>query len=236
MTGRLHSIQSLGTLDGPGVRTVVFLQGCPLRCAYCHNPDTWSLSGGSEFTPEALVDKILRYKPYYKQQGGVTFSGGEPLLQAAFVRQTAELCRQNGVHVALDTSGCIWNAEAAALLDVVDLVLLDIKMPTEEAYRQYTGGSLRQTLAFLGQVQARGIPVWIRHVVVPGINANPDSVLAIKTLAAPYDCVQKIELLPFRKLCLEKYQQMGIAFPLAATEEMGEVQLKRLQQLLDDLR
>lgn len=234
MTGRLHSIQSLGTLDGPGVRTVVFLQGCPLRCAYCHNPDTWNPDGGSEITPEELLDKLLRYKPYYKQRGGVTFSGGEPLMQAAFVRQTAGLCRKNGIHVAMDTSGCIWNAEVASLLDVVNLLLLDIKMPTEAAYRKLTGGSLRQTMQFLEQAQRRGIAVWIRHVVVPGLNDHADAVLSVKALVKPYTCVEKIELLPFRKLCLEKYRQMGISFPLADTGEMDGELLKRLQQLIEN--
>ena len=233
MTGRIHSIQSLGTLDGPGVRTVVFLQGCPLRCAYCHNPDTWDVSGGTEMTAEALFDKIKRYQPYYKQTGGVTFSGGEPLLQATFVKEAAKLCRQNGIHVALDTSGCIWNDGVKALLDEIDLVLLDIKMTTEGLYRQYTGGSLERTMSFLKQLQSRRIATWIRHVVVPGINDTKSSVLALKALIAPYTCIEKVELLPFRKLCLEKYQRMGIPFPLADTAEMDSVQIAALQRLID---
>lgn len=232
MTGRIHSIQSLGTLDGPGVRTVVFLQGCPLRCAYCHNPDTWDVSDGTEMTAEALFDKIKRYKPYYKQTGGVTFSGGEPLLQAAFVRETAEFCRQNGIHVALDTSGCIWNDSIKALLDEIDLVLLDIKMTTEGLYRRYTGGSLERVMSFLKHLQACGIATWIRHVVVPGINDTKASVMALKALLAPYSCIEKVELLPFRKLCLEKYQRMGILFPLADTAELPSERLEQLQQLL----
>lgn len=233
MTGRIHSIQSLGTLDGPGVRTVVFMQGCPLRCAYCHNPDTWDMGGGSEITSEALFDKIKRYKPYYKHAGGVTFSGGEPLLQAAFIRETAELCRQNGIHVALDTSGCIWDADAEALLDVVDLVLLDIKMVSEAQYRQYTGGSLKRTMLFLKRLDSRDIKTWIRHVVVPGMNDTAKSILALQSLTAPYTCIEKTELLPFRKLCLEKYQRMGIPFPLAHTAEMKREQIETLQRLLD---
>lgn len=234
MTGRIHSIQSLGTLDGPGVRTVVFLQGCPLRCAYCHNPDTWDVSGGTEITAEAVFDKIRRYQPYYKQTGGVTFSGGEPLLQAAFVREAAKLCRQNGIHVALDTSGCIWNDDAAALLGEIDLALLDVKMTTEETYRRFTGGSLERTMQFLKQLQSNHIKTWVRHVVVPGINDTKASVLALKTLVASYPCVEKIELLPFRKLCLEKYQRLDIPFPLAETADLPMEQLGRLQLLVNE--
>lgn len=228
MEGRVHSLQSLGTVDGPGLRYVVFLQGCPLRCVYCHNPDTWDPAGGAVMDTEELVEKILRCRPYFGAEGGVTVSGGEPLLQAGFVTQLFARLKQEGVHTALDTSGAGDLRKAPALLEVTDLVLLDLKFPTEEGYRQHCRGSLGQTEAFAALVAEKQVPLWVRHVVAPGLNDTLEDMAAVKSWAQRQPTLEKIEWLPFHNLCLEKYQQLGVPFPLAATPPMGREKLDRL--------
>lgn len=228
MEGRVHSLQSLGTVDGPGLRYVVFLQGCPLRCVYCHNPDTWDPAGGAVMDTEELVEKILRCRPYFGAEGGVTVSGGEPLLQAEFVTQLFARLKQEGVHTALDTSGAGDLGKAPALLEVTDLVLLDLKFPTEEGYRQHCRGSLGQTEAFAALVAEKQVPLWVRHVVVPGLNDTLEDMAAVRSWARRQPTLEKIEWLPFHNLCLEKYQQLGIPFPLANTPPMDREKLDRL--------
>lgn len=228
MEGRVHSLQSLGTVDGPGLRYVVFLQGCPLRCVYCHNPDTWDPAGGAVMGTEELVEKILRCQPYFGAEGGVTVSGGEPLLQAGFVTQLFARLKREGVHTALDTSGAGDLGKAPALLEVTDLVLLDLKFPTEEGYRQHCRGSLGQTEAFAALVAEKQVPLWVRHVVAPGLNDTLEDMAAVKSWAQRQPTLEKIEWLPFHNLCLEKYQQLGVPFPLADTPPMDREKLDRL--------
>ena len=232
MKGYIHSVQSLGTVDGPGVRTVVFTAGCPLRCVYCHNPDTWDINDGSATTPDALVEQILRFYPYIKD-GGVTFSGGEPLMQAEFVYQTSKLLKEHNLHIALDTSGCIQNSETEKLLKTVDLILLDIKMTSDEDYKKHIGTELKKIISFLDKLQELNKDVWIRHVVVPGINDTDEDVLKLKKLICSYSCIKKIELLPFKNLCLEKYENMGIEFPLKSTPPMSGVRLQELTKIIE---
>lgn len=228
MEGWVHSLQSLGTVDGPGLRYVVFLQGCPLRCVYCHNPDTWDPAGGAVMDTEELVEKILRCRPYFGAEGGVTVSGGEPLLQAEFVTQLFARLKREGVHTALDTSGAGDLGKAPALLEVTDLVLLDLKFPTEEGYRQHCRGSLGQTEAFAALVAEKQVPLWVRHVVAPGLNDTLEDMAAVKSWAQRQPTLEKIEWLPFHNLCLEKYQQLGVPFPLANTPPMDRERLDRL--------
>lgn len=228
MEGWVHSLQSLGTVDGPGLRYVVFLQGCPLRCVYCHNPDTWDPAGGAVMDTEELVEKILRCRPYFGAEGGVTVSGGEPLLQAGFVTQLFARLKQEGVHTALDTSGAGDLGKAPALLEVTDLVLLDLKFPTEEGYRQHCRGSLGQTEVFAALVAEKQVPLWVRHVVAPGLNDTLEDMAAVKSWAQRQPTLEKIEWLPFHNLCLEKYQQLGVPFPLANTPPMDRERLDRL--------
>lgn len=232
-TGHIHSIQTLGTLDGPGVRCVVFMQGCPLRCKYCHNPDTWDFSGGTEMDAHEVLQKVLRCKAYFGKDGGVTVSGGEALTQPEFVAELFALCRESGVHTALDTSGCVLNEQVLSLLVFCDLCLLDIKACSEKEYQALCGGSLRKTLAFLNVLEEKHVPVWIRQVIVPGLNDTEKDVKRLKDLLAPYRCIKKAELLPFRKLCAEKYERLGIPFPLAGEPEAQDGAVAALQRLLE---
>ena len=232
MKGRVHSIQSLGAVDGPGVRYVVFLQGCPLRCAYCHNPDTWDFSGGQEREAAELVQEICRYKMYFGDKGGVTVSGGEPLLQPAFVAELFRLLHGEGIHTALDTSG-VGNLEAARrVLEHTDLILGDLKFATREEYKTHCKADMEKILSFYRLAAELNVPLWVRHVVVPGLNDNLEDLRAIKALAESFPNLEKIEWLPFHNLCLEKYQQMGIPFPLEGTDNLDD---RRLEELVSQL-
>lgn len=230
MEGRIHSFQSLGTVDGPGVRAVVFMQGCPLRCVFCHNPDTWDFDGGREITAEALAEKIRRLRSYFGKGGGLTVSGGEPLMQADFVAELFSICKREGIHCALDTSGCIYNDSVERLLELTDLVMLDYKFTDGRAYESFCGCSQDAVESFLERLQQMGKRVWIRHVVVPGLTDGEDSVERIYALRERFSCIEKIELLPFRKLCIEKYKAMGIDFPLADTPEADAELIARLKE------
>ncbi|MEY8383315.1 pyruvate formate-lyase-activating protein [Christensenellaceae bacterium 44-20] len=231
--GYVHSFESLGAVDGPGLRFVVFLQGCPLRCAYCHNPDTWAFGQGQPYTPEQAAQKALRYAPYWKRGGGVTLSGGEPLMQAGFGAEFFRLLREQGVHTALDTS-CMGALSAArSVLAQTSLVLADVKFLSEAEYKKHTGGSFAQVQAFLRLAEEMGVPTWVRHVVVPGLTDAPEHIRALGEFVRGFKNVQKTELLPFRKLCLPKYEQMGIPFPLRDTPQASEQGVARLQKLLE---
>ena len=230
--GRVHSIQSMGTLDGPGVRFVVFTQGCPLRCHCCHNPDTWDIDGGTAYTADELVVRALRFREYFGKDGGVTVSGGEPLLQPAFVRELFARCHEQGLNTCLDTSGCVLNDDVKAVLDVTDRVLLDIKYTNDADYRAYVGCSLEQPLVFLQWLDEKRIPTTLRQVIIPTVNDTDDNIVALKRLADSHLCVDKIELLPFRKLCQVKYDNLGIPFPFGHLPEPTKEQLEHLQHLL----
>ena len=234
MQGRIHSIQSLGTLDGPGVRFVAFLQGCPLRCGCCHNPDTWEKSGGELMSVETLVQKAARYREYFGPEGGITLSGGEPLLQADFAREVFARCREQGINTCLDTSGCILSDSVRALLDVTDRVLLDIKYTTDEDYRRYVGCSLDAPLKFLAHLNEKGIPTTLRQVVIPTLNDTDENARTLRDIAARHDCVDKVELLPFRKICQVKYDQMGIPFPFAHIDEPSSERVRELESILNE--
>ena len=235
MVGYIHSLQSLGTVDGPGVRAVVFASGCPLRCVYCHNPDTWHIKDGTHTEHTELAQRIARLYPYIKN-GGVTFSGGEPCLQAEFFSCLARELKKSGLHIALDTSGCILNDSVRELLRLCDLVLLDVKFTSEEQYKAYTGGSLADTLRFLEECYKLKKTVWIRHVIAPDVNDTEEDIDRLYTLIRPYGkIIEQIELLPFKKLCLEKYESLGIPFPLRDTPEMPADKAAHLQKRIDNL-
>lgn len=233
-SGRVHSIQSLGTVDGPGIRHVTFLQGCPLRCACCHNPDTWDTEGGTLYTPEALFAEASRCREYFGKAGGVTLSGGEPLLQARFAAAYFSLCRDAGLHTCLDTSGCFLNEDVKALLSLTDRVLLDIKYPNEDDYRKHVGGSLQDTLAFLTHLNAQGIPTTLRTVIIPGLTDTAEHEAFLAKLVEEHACIDKVECLPFKKLCTVKYEKMGISFPLADTPTPDITSVKEMQSRISE--
>jgi len=233
MIGRIHSFQSLGTVDGPGVRFVVFLQGCPLRCGCCHNPDTWDGNGGTEYEAADVLKRILRCREYFGKDGGVTVSGGEPLLQADFVRELFKLCRDNGISTCLDTSGCILNDSIHALLDETDRVLLDIKYTDENSYREYVGCSMDLPLAFLDELNRRQIPTWIRQVTIPGKSDDEENIHRLREIVKSHPCVDRTELLPFRRICQMKYEKMGIPFPFGSIPEPTRDCMEKLNELLN---
>lgn len=232
MTGRIHSIQSLGALDGPGIRFVVFMQGCPLRCGCCHNPDTWSFDGGTEYTPQQIVEKAVRYKEYFGKDGGITVSGGEPICQAEFVRELFELCHKEGINTCLDTSGCILNDKTKDLLSVTDRILLDIKYTDSGLYQKHVGCEMHRVIDFLEYVNSVGIPVTMRQVIIPTLNDNEDNIKALKKIRDKYSCIDKTELLPFRKICQVKYDKMDIEFPFAHIPEPDKETMARLENLI----
>ena len=232
MVGYIHSFQSLGTLDGPGVRFVVFLQGCNLRCGCCHNPDTWDMQHGKEITTDEIITKVIRYKEYYKEEGGITVSGGEPLLQAKFVHELFVKCHEEGINTCLDTSGSILNDDVKALLQETDRVLLDIKYTEDEQYQKHVGCDLHKVLEFLGYLNEQKIPVTLRQVIIPTLNDNEENILKLKSIADKYSCVDKVELLPFKKVCQVKYDDLGMKFPFEDIPAAKKEDVLALEELL----
>ena len=232
MNGRIHSIQSLGTLDGPGIRFVVFVQGCCLRCGCCHNPDTWDVSGGSEVSPQEIVLKAKRYTEYFGIDGGITVSGGEPLLQPRFVKELFSLCKAEGINTCLDTSGCILDESVKELLSVTDRVLLDIKYTSDELYKKHVGCGVDKPLEFLEYLNEKQIPVTLRQVIIPTLNDNEENVISLREIARNHKCVDGVELLPFKKICTVKYDKMGIVFPFSNIDEPKREDMERLNGIL----
>ena len=213
--GQIHSFQSLGTVDGPGLRFVVFLQGCPLRCSCCHNPDTWSLAEGKPFNTLQVINKALRFKDYFGKNGGITISGGEPLLQADFCAELFEIAHENKINTCLDTSGYILNSQIKQLLSHTDRVLLDFKYTTSALYKKHVGCELDNVIAFLSYLNEQNIPTTLRQVIIPTINDTEENIIALNRVVEKFDCIDNVELLPFKKICQVKYDQMKIKFPFS---------------------
>ncbi|WP_017416724.1 pyruvate formate-lyase-activating protein [Clostridium tunisiense] len=234
--GRIHSIESMGLVDGPGIRTVVFIQGCKLRCAYCHNPDTWNLNSGIEVTPEEVIKKILRFKPYFSRSGGgVTFSGGDPLVQPEFLLEMLKLCKANGIHTAIDTAG-YGDGNYDEILKYTDLVLLDIKHINSDGYVVLTGRDTKDVNTFLEALRRSKTRVWVRHVVVPGYTDTEDHMKKIaEIITNEVPNVDKIELLPYHVLGVNKYEKLGISYRLDGVEPMNKEKVKQLQDYLVSL-
>ena len=226
--GRINSIQSLGALDGPGIRFVVFMQGCNLSCGCCHNPETWSIDGGDEYAPSEIFEKAKRFRPYYGSKGGITVSGGEPLLQADFVFELFEMCHKEGINTCLDTSGSIINDDIVKVLSVTDRVLLDIKYDNDQDYLKYVGCSIEKPMSFLKLIDTMKIPTTLRNVVIPTLNDNEKSIRFLNSLAEKFKCVDKIELLPFKKICKVKYDDMNIEFRFDHISEPSRELMQRL--------
>ncbi len=230
VTGRVHSIESFGTLDGPGIRYVLFLQGCPLRCLYCHNPDARSLEAGKTMTAGDVLADILTYRPFIRR-GGVTLSGGEPLLQPAFAREVLAGCRENRLHCAIDTSGAIPLSDARPALDLADLVLLDIKAIDDRLCETLTGASNRNPLATLEYCEAVGKPVWIRHVLVPGYTLDDAQLQRLADHLLRFSCIRKVELLPFHKMGEYKWEALRCPYLLADTPVPTEAEVTRAKAI-----
>ncbi|WP_010241394.1 pyruvate formate-lyase-activating protein [Clostridium arbusti] len=230
--GKIHSIESMGLVDGPGIRTVVFFQGCKLRCAYCHNPDTWEMNGGIEITTEDLLKKILKFKPYFDRSGGgVTFSGGEVLLQCEFLAEILRLCKENHIHTTIDTSG-YGNGNYEQVLKYTDLVLLDIKHVDEIGYKNLTGKGKNGLNEFLKVLEKVGTKIWIRHVIVPNITDSKEHIKKLGDLIKDIKNIEKIELLPYHTLGVNKYEKMKINYKLKNTESMDREKCKELENYL----
>ena len=233
MIARVNSFQSLGTVDGPGVRFVVFLQGCNLRCKCCHNPDTWDTLGGAEYTPEQIVARAEKYREYFGENGGITLSGGEPLIQTNIAIEIFESCRQKGINTCLDTSGSIINENTKKLLEVTDRVLLDIKYTNDEQYRENVGCSFDAVMQFLSMLNDMQIPTTLRQVIIPTVNDNEENVAKLKEIAKAHPCVDKIELLPFKKICQVKYDNMGLEFPFGEFPTPSADKMAELNRILN---
>ena len=229
--GNIHSFESFGTVDGPGLRYVIFMQGCRFRCQYCHNPDTWNrnhityhLSSGD------VLKRIRKLKDFYRF-GGVTVSGGEPLLQAEFVEETFQKCKESGLHTALDTAGAKVTDRIKSLLEYTDLVLLDIKCMDEDVHQRLTGQPLEPTLEFARYLDDQDIPVWIRYVVVPGITDDEALVRNHAKFVASLSNVQKVELLPYHKMGIGKYEKLGLEYPLKNLEPPTEKEVNTIKAI-----
>lgn len=232
MKGKIHSLESFGTVDGPGIRFVVFFQGCPMRCQFCHNPDTWD--AGAEvpyvWTAEELLEEVERYRNYIKS-GGVTVSGGEPLMQADYLLEFFTLCQQAGFHTCLDTSGVIFNDKVRQVLEKTDLVMLDIKTVDDELHPRLTGCTRQNNHRFLEYLQEQGKPTWIRHVVTPGINDDEAHVTKVAEYVSQYSVVERVEILPYHTLGKHKYDEMGIKYPLEGVPDLPLESQKRAKEI-----
>lgn len=228
----IHSFESLGALDGPGLRAVIFLKGCPLKCHYCHNPDTWSNEGGQVYDLKTLIKRINKLAPYIKDKGGVTISGGEPLLQAEALIPFVKELKQKGFHVALDTAGSLWNRSVEKLIQLVDLVLLDFKHTNPKSYNRLTSGSLKDTQHFLQMLIEFKKPYWIRHVIIPEINDSPAQVKDLEKMTrSPYR--QELELLAYHNKGLYKWHALGKICPLENTPPLSDNKLATLKAKLE---
>lgn len=235
MTGSINSIETFGLVDGPGIRTVVFLNGCKLRCKYCHNPETWRIQQNN-YTSDEIVQKCVRNKPYFKRNnGGVTFSGGEPLLQYDFLVETCKKLKKENIHIAIDTAG-IGLGDYKELLKNIDLVLLDIKHITEEGYKEITGTNLyNEFFNFVEQLNKFNVKVWIRQVIIPGINDNNKYMIELSNFIKKYiKNVERVDFLPYHKLGQEKYQKLNIPYPYEDKPEMDKEKTNELYKIFED--
>lgn len=228
--GRIHSIETMGLVDGPGIRVVVFFQGCKLRCLYCHNPDTWSEKEGNEYDVEDLVKKIKRFKSYFSaSDGGVTFSGGDPLRQPEFLLEMLKRCKEEGIHTCLDTSG-VGFGDYEQILKYTDLVLYDVKHITEEGYLDMTGSRIDETNKFIEAVKKTGTKLWIRQVVVPGRTDSEGYMNSLKQFVDSLENVEKVELLPYHLLGVSKYENMKLKYRLDGVLPMDREVCKSLKE------
>lgn len=238
MKGRIHSIETFGTVDGPGIRFVLFMQGCALQCQFCHNPDTWDTAGGRQVTVDEILREMEPYLPYYKASGGgITVTGGEPTLQAPFVAQLFKACKERyGLHTALDSSGFCDPTHAAELIDHTDLVLLDLKQMNKVKHERLTSQPNDRILAFAQWLSGRNQPMWIRHVLIPGITDHTDDLRALGTFIGGLKRVEKLELLPYHRMGVYKWQQLGRDYPLEGVPTPSDREVERARQVIEEAK
>jgi pyruvate formate lyase activating enzyme len=229
--GRIHSVESFGALDGPGIRYVLFLQGCAFRCVYCHNPDSWCVTSGQEIGSVDVLRDILRYKNFIKN-GGVTLSGGEPLIQPDFVVSILEGCIEHKLHTAIDTAGGVSLLMCGRAVELADLLLLDIKAADDGLFRKITGHSIYNTLDMLDFCEKIGKPVWIRHVLVPDLTLDDIQLNKLGKLLRHYDCIERVELLPFHKMGEYKWEELKKTYKLYNTRTPLPQEVEHAKELL----
>lgn len=236
--GRIHSLETFGTVDGPGIRFVLFMQGCALRCHYCHNPDSWDSNAGVEKTVDDILAEIEPYVEYYNNSGGgITVTGGEPTLQSPFVAELFKACKERwGLHTALDSSGFCDPTHAKALLDVTDLVLLDMKYMDSEGHRELTGQPNARILTFAKHLSERGTRMWIRRVLIPGWTDSAKELTALGEFIQELASVDKVEVLPYHRMGLYKWRQLGIPYPLEGIVEPSPQEIERANLLIEQGR
>lgn len=238
-TGYIHSVETFGLVDGPGVRYIIFLQGCAMRCQYCHNPETWAFTQDTAKTPQEAFDAAYRYRNYWRNNGGLTISGGEPLLQLDFVSEVFRLAHAKGIHTALDTSGqpfapdnADWMARFDKLLDHTSLVILDLKEIDDEKHRLLTGHGNANILAMAQYVAQRGVPLWIRHVLVPGVTDDGEGLRRLDAFIQTLPTVRRVEVLPYHTLGLFKWKNLGIPYPLEGVRTPTAEEVQTAEALL----
>lgn len=238
MIGKINSIETFGLLDGPGIRVVVFMQGCGLRCKFCHNPETWTMCGGKEVTSDEIVNIVLKYKNYFGKDGGVTFSGGEAILQSDFLVECVKKLKDLGINTCLDTAGFGKNYEE--LLKYVDLILYDIKALDKDKYRKLTGQDISTTKQFLKMCQDLDKKMWIRQVIIPNYNDTYEYMDELADYISKLKNIEKVELLPYRTIGVEKYKNLNIKYKLDGVPDMDKekcIELnKYLNKKIDELR
>ena len=238
MNGFIHSTESFGTVDGPGVRFVIFLQGCPMRCKYCHNPDTWKMNAGSLRSAQSLIAEYERNSAFYKK-GGITVTGGEALMQIDFLLELFALAKKKGIHTCLDTSGVTYrpgasayNEKLDALMALTDLVMLDIKHIDPEGHKDLTGHDNAGILAFARYLEEKQVPVWIRHVVVPGITDDAGQLARLGTFIGKLSNVQALDVLPYHIMGISKYKELNLPYPLEGVEPVTRKQAMDAKKII----
>lgn len=238
LKGYVHSLESFGSVDGPGVRYVIFLSGCAMRCQFCHNPDTWNMKDGKEYTADQLLKIALRYKSYWGEKGGITVSGGEPLLQMEFLTELFKKAKEAGIHTTLDTSGNPytvkepWHAQWLELMKYTDLVLLDIKQIDEQEHRKLTGQTGENILAMARELSDMEKPVWIRHVLVPGGSDKDEYLYRLADFIHTLKNVQRVEILPYHTLGTFKWEKLGIPYPLEGVKPPTQERIDNARRIL----
>lgn len=239
MEGYIHSTESFGSVDGPGVRFIIFFSGCPLRCKFCHNPDTWDITKGEKISSDALIAKALRFRPYWKDIGGITVSGGEPLFQLDFLVELFTKAKEQGINTCIDTAGApftmqeTWFAKFKQLMEVTDLLLVDIKHINEEEHIKLTGKTGKNIVEMLRWLSDNDKPVWIRHVLIPGITDNDEYLIQTRDFIRTLKNVKRVDILPYHTLGIMKYKQMGLEYPLEGVDAPTAERILNAKKLLE---